>query len=146
MKQIDQLSEIFTVNSVNFNEDNFSKAFFLVLKTNEPLGFEIVSVKTPLLKISSIDDVYQKIETTIDELASGKVCFTGDLAQEYAAVSIATNTKRAQGNIQYKDYIIYHGSALHDQIFYIAKDQCDEYWLFLHPQAINYIETIAINS
>ena len=146
MQQIDQLSEIFTSNAVNFTEDNFPKAFFLILKTDDPFGFEIISVKTPIFKSKLIDDVYQKIETILNELTSGKVCFTANLAQEYAALSIAKNTKRGQGNIRYKDYVIYHGSALHDQIFYLAKDQHNEYWLFLHPNAIDYIETIAINN
>ena len=146
MRQITQLSEIFTINSVNFTKENLPKGFFLILKNDEPFGFEIVSVNTPILKSKLVNDVYQKIKTTINELSSGKICFTGDLAQEYAALSILNNTKRAQGNIQYKDYVIYHGPKLYDQIFYIAKDQHDEYWLFLHPRAIDYIETVAINS
>ena len=153
MKQITQLSEFFTIENVITEKNKLPKAFFLKTTSEDTnninttqINIEVVSENQSHFHSKSDKEIYDAIETQLKNLTAGKICYTGTLAEKTASESIGVNSLRSNGNVRYKDYIMYQGELIADQLAYIVKDQHDEYWLFFHPQASNYIEKVATNS
>lgn len=60
-------------------------------------------------------------------------------SSERASNKIAASSRRGVGNVEYGDYLFYHGKETVDRIATIMKNDTD-YFIFVNPKAENYIE------
>ena len=121
-------------------------AFFIGLDKNRPLSHTIVEIREPYAKCKSKEEVYNTLENALQNIVAGKIWYTGKFAEKNAIESIRRNSHRGEGSIRYKNYIIYGGVSEMDCIAFITTTRNNEYWLFLHPQAYNYVEKVSTNS
>ena len=85
------------------------------------------------------DKLYDEVDHLLAELVLNKeVCES----EQVAASRIKHNTKRGDGNIRYKNLIMYSGSANMDRVVSVGTNQHGEYVAFIHPDAAAWIETV----
>lgn len=107
-----------------------------------PEGLTITEHSTPTAVYATLDQAYQSLESHLVKLVDHKEPhdFSHPVKLNMACFKIAENAHRGAGNTMYKNLLMYHSDALPmdrvAQVIYHGS----KYHLFIHPNAVRYIE------
>lgn len=137
------LKELFPVITVQGTERPIS--FFLVYNTEEGVDngwrLNVLSNKEPWSIPNTEEQAYADLEELFEDLTSEKDLWNREIpySLERAKNKIAAGTRRGIGNIEYGNYVFYHGIESVDRLATIMKNDIG-YFVFVNPKAEHYIE------
>ena len=141
----EQIKELFPVVVVEGVERPIS--FFIVynpLKDEEnSWRLDIVRNKEPWSIPNTEEQAYADLEELFNDLTAHKTVWNREepYSLNRAKNRIAANSRRGAGNVEYGNYVFYHGDQTQDRIATVMKNDIG-YFVFVNPKAENYIEKI----
>ena len=137
------LKELFPVEVVEGTER--PTAYFLVyqrvVEGENRRRFCIVKNKEPWSIPNTEDEVHADLEELFGDLTAHKTAWNRaePYSLERAKSKIAASSRRGVGNVEFKNYLFYHGTEKVDRIATVIKNDVG-YFIFANPKAENYIE------
>lgn len=137
------LKELFPVVTVEGTERPI--AFFLVYNPEPGVdngwGFSILKNREPWSIPNTEEQAYADLEDLFEALTSEKDCWNLEepFSLERAKNKIAMGSRRGIGNVEFSNYVFYHGRETYDRIATVMKNDIG-YFVFVNPKAEHYIE------
>lgn len=137
------LKELFPVVTVEGTERPI--AFFLVYNAEEGVDngwrLNVLRNREPWSIPNTEEQAYADLEDLFEDLTSEKDLWNREVpySLERAKNKIAAGTRRGAGNVEYGNYVFYHGNESADRLATVMKNDIG-YFVFVNPKAENYIE------
>lgn len=137
------LKELFPVVTVEGTERPI--AFFLVYNPEQGVDngwrLNVLGNREPWSIPNTEEEAYADLEDLFEDLTSEKDLWNREVpySLERAKDKIAAGTRRGAGNVEYGNYVFYHGNESVDRLATVMKNDIG-YFIFVNPNAENYIE------
>lgn len=122
------------------NPENDPSGYFMVADKGNPTKneFWIRQVEYPHYVSADLDAVYAELATTMKELTRNKQA----QSIEHAKSLVQKNAGRGKANVEYENFVFYHGISSVDSMASVLQ-KGEQYYLFLNPRAADYIERVS---
>ena len=101
----------------------------------------VLSITEPWSISNTEEQAYADLEDLFEALTIEKDCWNLEepFSLERAKNKIAMGSRRGIGNVEFGNYVFYHGTETYDRIATVMKNDIG-YFVFVNPKAEHYIE------